>query len=90
MIECPITVGPDGNLLFTEWSISEIARVSTDGSVTTFRTPTLYSSPHGITAGPDGNLRFTEPGSAANAIGRIIAQGHGVPAPRVNRPGFWS
>src|SRR5262249_39827406 len=57
-----ITVGPDGNLWFTESAapVNKIGRVSTSGVFAEFPVPTPHSGPLGITAGPDGNLWFTE------------------------------
>jgi virginiamycin B lyase len=51
-----ITVGPDGNLWFTEANVNQIGLITTDGTVTEFALPTQASQPAGITAGPDGNL----------------------------------
>jgi virginiamycin B lyase len=68
-----ITVGPDGNLWFTEWFGNKIGRLTPAGQVTEFPIPTLQSFPDGITAGPDGNLWFTE--NQGNRIGRITPAG---------------
>jgi streptogramin lyase/type II secretory pathway pseudopilin PulG len=64
-----ITVGPDGNLWFTEDTGNKIGRITTGGTITEFTVPTGSSSPYGITAGPDGNLWFTE--FNGNKIGRV-------------------
>ncbi len=71
-----ITVGPDGNLWFTEESPccgfgNNIGRISPTPShkLAEFPVPTAGSGPVGITAGPDGNLWFTE--FAANQIGQL-------------------
>ena len=69
---CGITVGPDGNLWFTEGA-NKIGRITTAGVITEFPVPTAASGPTGITMGPDGNLWFTE--TAANKIGRITTAG---------------
>jgi streptogramin lyase len=67
-----ITVGPDGNLWFTEGASNRIGRITTAGVVTEFSAGiTPGSAPFGITAGPDGNLWFTE----FAAIGRITPTG---------------
>jgi virginiamycin B lyase len=69
-----ITVGPDGNLWFTEFTANKIGRITPAGVVTEFPvTPTVDSAPVGITRGPDGNLWFTE--FNGNNIGRITPAG---------------
>jgi streptogramin lyase len=68
-----ITLGPDGNLWFTETNGNRIGRINpTTGRITEFPIPTSYSYPWGITLGPDGNLWFTEGGNGQLAqLGRI-------------------
>jgi streptogramin lyase len=66
-----ITLGPDGNLWFTE--ASAIGRITPAGQITEFPVPTPQSVPWGITTGPDGNLWFTE--SFGNNIGRMTPTG---------------
>ena len=68
-----ITVGPDGNLWFTEWFADKIGRITPSGTISQFQIPTALSHPYGITAGPDGNLWFTE--EHADKIGRITPSG---------------
>ena len=73
-----ITVGPDGNMWFTEGDFcgpgpSAIGRITPDGVVTLFSTPTANSAPTSIVKGPDGDLWFTE--YAANMIGRVTPEG---------------
>ena len=68
-----ITVGPDGNLWFTENTGNKIGRITPDGVITEFTIPTANSGPRGIAAGPDGNVWFTE--YAGNQIGRISPTG---------------
>jgi virginiamycin B lyase len=68
-----ITLGPDGNLWFTEYFGDKIGRVTPAGRITEFPVPTANSRPYGITSGPDGNLWFTEYGAAT--IGRITPSG---------------
>ena len=68
-----ITMGPDGNLWFTEIQANKIGRITTAGAITEFVLPTADSQPHDITAGPDGNLWFTE--INADKIGRITTDG---------------
>jgi virginiamycin B lyase len=71
-----IAVMPDATVFATEPYTSRIARITTDGRVTEFPTPTRDAGPGAITAGPDGNAWFTEstPGAGA-AIGRITPGG---------------
>ncbi len=68
-----ITVGPDGNLWFTESDGNRIGKITTAGVITDFPVPTPFSNPARITAGPDGNLWFTE--TLGNKIGRITLGG---------------
>jgi len=69
-----ITVGPDGNLWFTEFNTDSVARLTlATGAVTEFSVPGAGSGPAGITSGPDGALWFTEAGSGE--IGRITTAG---------------
>ena len=79
-----ITLGPDGNLWFTEYDGSKIGRVTPAGNITEFPLPTPYAEPHGITAGPDGNVWFTE--VAANQVGRITPSGTVTEYPTGYRP----
>jgi streptogramin lyase len=66
-----ITVGPEGNLWFTEVP-SEVGRITPNGSVTSFYLG-IIADPNSIVTGPDGNLWFTEPN--INQIGRITPTG---------------
>jgi streptogramin lyase len=67
-----ITVGPDGNVWFTESDGTSasvgVIDTTTQTYINEFSLPTS-SQPEGITAGPDGNVWFTETGSGA--IGMI-------------------
>ncbi len=67
-----ITEGPDGNIWFTLQNSSQVARLTPDGVVREFRTPTL-SFPNDITPGPDGNVWFSE--GASGQIAFITPQG---------------
>src|SRR5438445_13525559 len=49
-----ITLGPDGNLWFTEFEGGQIGRITPSGPVPEFTG--LTGAPVCITAGPDGNL----------------------------------
>ena len=91
-----ITARPDGNLWFTESSITgdtngKIGRITPAGQITEFPIPTANNSPDGITASPDGNLWFTECGSSSprthGQIGRITPGGQitEFPLPNSNR-----
>jgi streptogramin lyase len=68
-----ITTGPDGNLWIADYANNQIGRVTTNGVVTFFPTPTASARPAKIVAGPDGALWFTE--FAAGKIGRITTAG---------------
>jgi virginiamycin B lyase len=54
-----ITMGEDGNFWFTLSNSSNVARITPNGSISYFRTPSL-SNPAFITPGPDGNIWFGE------------------------------
>src|SRR4029079_18935221 len=67
-----ITVGPDGNLWFSETAEPGIGRITTAGQITDF--PLAGGMvPVGIAAGPDGNIWF----AGALAIGHITPEGTG-------------
>src|SRR5687768_2601598 len=69
-----ITVGPDGNLWFTDRSRQRIGRMTTAGTLTEFPLPIFpFLGLQQITAGPDGALWFTEDG--IDQIGRLSAAG---------------
>ncbi len=67
-----MTLGPDGNVWFTE-QIGKIGRITPSGGISEYTIPTIDSFPGSITAGPDGNLWFT--GNLQNTIGRITPLG---------------
>jgi streptogramin lyase len=68
-----ITVGPDGNLWFTETNNDKIGKINpTTGAITEYAVPT-GSYPFAIVAGLDGNLWFTE--LHRDNIGRITPSG---------------
>ena len=72
-----ITVGPDGNIWFTEESSNAIGEInSTTHAISSFPVPTANSLPWGITAGPDGNLWFTE--KNADKTGMINPTTHAI------------
>ena len=69
-----ITVGPDGNLWFTQPDDTAIGRITPAGVVTEFLTGrSPESQPEGIAVGRDGNLWFVEP--FANRVGRMSPAG---------------
>ncbi len=73
-----ITLGPDGNLWFTEVDVNKIGRITPAGVITEFTIPILKDQPfpafpEGITTGPDGNLWFAE--RDHSKIGRITPAG---------------
>jgi uncharacterized repeat protein (TIGR01451 family) len=65
-----ITVGPDGNLWFTENAVAQIGTINvTSHAITEFPTPRQRSFPVGITLGPDRNLWFLEEtGTVSQAV----------------------
>src|SRR5207245_3541468 len=49
-----ITVGPDGNLWFAEYTSGQIGRITNTGVISEFPVPSgAGSAPYEITAGPD-------------------------------------
>jgi streptogramin lyase len=64
-----ITVGPDGNLWFTDQMNLKIGRMTVTGDVTQFD---IAWKAQTITTGPDGNLWFTQ---ASNKIARMSPEG---------------
>lgn len=68
-----ITAGPDGALWFTSSNVNNVFRITTDGFMTEFPSPTSGGGGRGIATGPDGNIWFTLPG--ANSIGRVTTSG---------------
>jgi streptogramin lyase len=76
-----ITVGPDGNLWFTEQNSGPsligngIGRFNlADNTITEFQLPNANSDPRFLTVGPDNNLWFAE--YAGNRIGTITLDGN--------------
>jgi streptogramin lyase len=69
-----VTVGPDGNLWFTEVGrVSQIGRMASDGTLLGETPLASNSLPAAITVGPDGNIWFTE--QNGNKIGRVNTSG---------------
>lgn len=54
-----IVAGPDGALWFTEQHGHKIGRMTPQGAIAEFATPTPQSFPTGITVGLDGAVWFT-------------------------------
>jgi streptogramin lyase len=83
-----ITLGPDGNLWFTEIGNNKIGRITPTGVVTEFSVPgATPSRPDGIVAGPDDRLWFTQ--SNSSQIGAITTTGvvDEYPLPAGSNPG---
>jgi streptogramin lyase len=74
-----ITLGPDGNLWFTEYETSRVAYVTTSGAFGPELPLMGGSGPRFITVGPDQHLWFTE--ADANQIGRVTVAGQVREAP---------
>src|ERR671914_734883 len=68
-----ITLGPDGNLWFTQPRDNQIGVITPAGALTEYNVSVPDARPDAITRGPDSNLWFTAPG--ATAIGRITTGG---------------
>jgi virginiamycin B lyase len=68
-----LTLGPDGNLWFTELKGNKIGKITTKGEITEFSVPSKESGPYSIVTGSDGALWFTE--YNRHHIGRITTKG---------------
>jgi virginiamycin B lyase len=68
-----ITVGPEGDVWFTEPGVNAIGRITPQGSITQFPIATPDSAPSEIATGPDGDLWFTQ--AQADEIGSITPEG---------------
>jgi hypothetical protein len=70
-----MTVGSDGALWFTELTVSEIGRITTDGTITEIPIPGNHATRE-VTSGRDGNLWFTEFSdhffTPLNEIGEVV------------------
>jgi streptogramin lyase len=62
-----IKLGPDGNLWFTEYFGTSIARITTGGTITEFDTG---GGTWGVAVGPDNNIWFTQ--RTMNRVGYIL------------------
>jgi streptogramin lyase len=84
-----ITMGPDGNVWFTESVANRVAKITTSGAVTEYALPTAGRLPGDIAVGPDGNLWFTESGSGTGGyIASVTTSGlfTEYPIPMANSP----
>jgi len=83
-----ITLGPDGNLWFTDsfpggnGFLSVIGKVTTSGVFTEYPVPASDSSAQQITLGPDGNLWFTD--CRGNNIAEVSTGGSFIEYPLPN------
>jgi len=69
-----ITLGPDGNIWFTEAATGDVRRSTAEGSISDpIGTTTANSMPGAIMTGPDANLWFTE--SSSGIIGQTALSG---------------
>ena len=82
-----ITMGPDGNIWFTERVSGEaegkVAKMTTSGGLTEYAIPD--ASPGDITAGPDGNLWLID--GAANVVVKVTTSGRFTEYPIPTRNG---
>ena len=62
-------IGPDGHVWFAEANGNKIGRLTPQGALAEWATPTDQSEPFFLAVGADGNIWFTE--VSANKIGRI-------------------
>src|SRR5215475_5421800 len=70
-----ITLGPDGNMWFTEAAANQIGRIDPEGNITEFVVPQPLSSPVDIGAGADGALWFTAKSGFPEGIGGVTTSG---------------
>ena len=68
-----VVLGPDNNIWVATGAANTIAKVTADGTVTSYPVPTANANPRFITVGSDGNLWFTQ--QSGNKIGRITTAG---------------
>lgn len=76
-----IVVGPDGNIWFTEPATRKIGKMTPEGVITEYATPSTNTCPLDIIVGSDGNLWYaagrlsTTDGTVPGIIGRVTTQG---------------
>ena len=63
-----LTLGPNGNIWFTEYNAGKVAQAAPGGLVTEYMPPSSTTLA-GIVNGPDGRLWFAE--ESANSVGRL-------------------
>ena len=74
-----LTVGPDGNLWFTDrGNTKSIGRITPSGTITETTTglDQMVSMPNGITVGGDGRLWFTDEGTLEHERNRRSRERH--------------
>jgi streptogramin lyase len=69
-----LTVGPEGNVWFTELHGDAIGRITPAGTITEFSTDITQKEPAGIVAADNGDMYFTERGGEG-AVGQITPAG---------------
>jgi streptogramin lyase len=68
-----ITLGPDGNMWFTDGGTPAIGKITPDGKVTEYKAGmTRGARPYAIAAGPDGNMWFSD---ECGGIGKVTPNG---------------
>lgn len=68
-----MTLGPDGNVWFTEFYAGRIGRITPQGALTDYSLGSSTHRPSGIALGPDGNFWVAE--SAGTTIERMSPSG---------------
>ncbi|MBV9440166.1 MAG: hypothetical protein JOZ24_09270 [Candidatus Eremiobacteraeota bacterium] len=73
-----VAAGPDGNIWFGantagQSPVSEVGRLTPDGTLSYYPTPSAFQGSVDITAGPDGNLWYI--GAGQQSIGRVSTSG---------------
>jgi streptogramin lyase len=69
-----IAEGADGNMWFTEWGTSKIAKITPTGTITEYALP-AGSKPSLMTKGADGNVWFTLGASPTEKIAKMTTTG---------------
>lgn len=67
-----IAAGPDGNIWFTEYENSNVAKITPTGAITEYAIPTTNAQPYSIAAGADGDMWFTQ---GIGKIGKVNMMG---------------
>jgi streptogramin lyase len=74
-----LTLGPDGNLWFTEYTTNKVCSMTLSGNFGSEFPLSAGSGPRAIASGPDGNVWFVE--VDGNRIGRVTPKGKVDEAP---------